>query len=106
MEFGWLVEREGLSWPPDIVCEIVEERQSESLENALFDGQINGRGVIVRDVKSGGQRERERAAAYRDRATEVSVRWPRTAAVLRRLADWYEADAKREDIWAERERRS
>jgi hypothetical protein len=49
----------------------------------------------------GGQLERELAERYRHDADELRFEWDRTAAVLDRIADSYEHDAKREDISAE-----
>jgi hypothetical protein len=45
------------------------------------------------------------AAGHRARAEQFVTRRPRTAAIFRRLAETYEADARREDANAERRSR-
>ena len=48
-------------------------------------------------MTEGGEQERELAKKYSEFANRVKVSWPRTALALRRLAEQYESDAKRED---------
>jgi hypothetical protein len=54
-------------------------------------------GVITRSLVDGGTQERQLAAQYRAWADRVSDRWPRTGALLRRMAASHEEWAHRED---------
>lgn len=89
-------------WPCEAVREVVEVLRSEQLDNGLQIGRINARGVVVRDPLAGGEVERQLATAYRSDASKLSARWPRSAAVLRGLADSYEQEARWHDESAER----
>ena len=89
------------AWPPEPVREVIETARSRHLEQGILLGVINRRGVTVRMPLDGGQLERELAERYRHDADELRFEWDRTAAVLDRIADSYEHDAKREDISAE-----
>ena len=66
---------------------------------------MRGRGVTMRSPGDGGTQEWELAAKYKQQANQFADEWPRTAAVLRRLASYFEQEARREDERAERFRR-
>ena len=86
------------AWPHEAVREIIEEVTSEDLERGIEIGVYNKRGVVSKSVYEGGEKEREIAEQYRVYAKQVRARWPRTAAVLRRIAEHYDQDARREDL--------
>ena len=92
---------EGEPWPPGPVREIIDLVRSSALEEGIVLGVINRRGVTVRMPNDGGQLEREEAAKYRKFAEEIRFESARTAAVLDRIADYYDEHAKREDDGAE-----
>src|SRR5580658_6368060 len=87
--------------PPVPVREIIEMTRSSALEQGIELGAINRRGVTVRSPHDGGQLERDLAEQYRRNAEELRFDWYRTAAILHRLADNYEAQAKLEDVSAD-----
>lgn len=89
-------------WPAEAVREIIEAVRSKKLEEGLFVGRLNARGVTSRGVYEGGQQERALADQYRSWAERVQSRWWRTGQLLHGLADSYLADARREDASAER----
>lgn len=89
-------------WPAEAVRDLVEELGSEHLETGLHVGRVNGRGVTSRGIYDGGDQERSLAASYRAGSNGVQSRWPRTARLLRGLAESYEAEALREDADAAR----
>jgi hypothetical protein len=93
------------SWPCTDVRELLEELQNERIEDGLVTEILNSRGVTRRDPGEGGEQERRLAEKYRHQANQFADGWPRTAAILRRLAHNYEQDARREDASAERLRR-
>jgi hypothetical protein len=83
------------TWPCQPVRDLLEDLKSDKLERGLAVGVYNKRGVHQR-IK-GGVQERMLAEKFRNYATRVQSKWPRTGALLRSLADGYERDAKWED---------
>jgi hypothetical protein len=64
-------------------------------------GVYDSRGVVTRDIGAGGVQERQLAQRYRQYASTLADAWPRTARVLKHIAEDYEADARSEDVRAE-----
>ncbi|WP_029007349.1 helix-turn-helix domain-containing protein [Azospirillum halopraeferens] len=93
--------REGESWPPEPVREIIEICRSRDVELGFQIGVYNRRGVTSRSLRDGGVQERVLARTYRADARALALDWPRTAATLERIAESYEHDAVREDQRAE-----
>jgi hypothetical protein len=88
------------AWPAEAIRGQLERVRSEELERGLMIEKFNMRGVHFRDPNGGGSEERTFAAQYRDYA-DKTARWPRTQGMLRKIANNWEADARREDEWAE-----
>ena len=86
--------------PVIAIREMIEECESEKIENGFSIGLFNLRGTHWRGIHDGGEQERELAACYQRYADECR-RWPRTSAVLRGMAESYLQDAAREDERAE-----
>ena len=84
-------------WPAEPVRDLVEDLASPRLEEGLHTGKFNSRGITFRNPADGGAQERQLAAQHRGSADRVSDRWPRTGALLRRMADHYDEWARRED---------
>jgi hypothetical protein len=93
----------GEAWPPEPVRDVIEEIANEEIEQGVSTGLYNRRGVTTRMPTDGGNLERREAARYRDDAKAVALLWPRTAALLGRIADQYDASAVREDQRAEQQ---
>ncbi|MDO4888482.1 MAG: hypothetical protein Q3979_07265 [Actinomycetaceae bacterium] len=74
-------------WPAEVVRDIVEDLKSSSIESGLVTGRLNSRGVSVRGVDDGGKQERLLAQRYCDEAQRIQIQRPRTADVLRQVAD-------------------
>lgn len=83
-------------WPHEAVRELLEELRSEDIEEGIYFGVVNGRGVTVRSPDDGGALETVLAQRYSNWATSLAA-YPRAARVLRRLADNYRDYARRED---------
>lgn len=94
---------DGMS-PPRAVRDLLEEVRSDRLDNGLAMGLYNRRGVTSRGVFEGGTKEGGLASKYCD-AADAAVGWPRTAKLLRRLADSYERDGEQIEAEAEGLRR-
>jgi hypothetical protein len=90
--------------PPRVVHDLLEEVRSQRLESGLGIGVLNRRGMTTRDPEEGGDQEWGLAKSYREQA-ESATAWPRTRKVLNRIAESYEAEARRQDARAESLRR-
>lgn len=84
-------------WPHEIVRNLVERLESVRLEQGLYIGLRNSRGMTSRAPDEGGQQERELAARYFGATEVLASSFPRTTHVLREIAAAYERDARRED---------
>jgi hypothetical protein len=93
------------TWPPLVVRDLLEEIHSEQVESGLSTEIVNRRGVTTRGLEEGGVREDALATTYRTDADRFADEWPRTAAILRRIALSYLADGRRNEDSAERFRR-
>ena len=85
------------AWPHEAVRDVIEEIENPEVETGLEVGEYNGRGVTTRSLTEGGAREHERAARYEEWAQTTRALWPRTAAILRTIADQYRRHGRRED---------
>lgn len=93
------------TWPCEPVRDLLEELQNDRIDRGLEIRVSNNRGVTARSLDEGGLQEWDLAKDYRERAQHLVTRWPRMAAIYRRLAESYESHARREDAEAERRRR-
>ncbi|MFC8797279.1 helix-turn-helix domain-containing protein [Promicromonospora sp. NPDC057138] len=89
-------------WPAEEVRDIIENLVNTRIETGLHIGRTNQRGVTSRGMFDGGDQERTLEQEYRDMAARISTKWPRTARVLRGIADNYQREASRNDAEAER----
>jgi hypothetical protein len=89
------------AWPHPFVCDIIEDTASNHLEIGLEVSVRNSRGVFTKSLGEGGNQERQLADRYTKYAKARRDQWPRTAALLRSIADRYLADAREEDARAE-----
>jgi hypothetical protein len=90
------------TWPAAPVREVIERVGRSELDAGFRAEIVNGQGVQSRAIDEGGDRERKRAAQYRDLADRVADGSPRTAAALRSVAEGYEVDARYFDEQVER----
>lgn len=84
-------------WPHRFVRNEIERASNDDLERGLQIERFNMRGVTIRGMFDGGDQERKLAADYRTWAGIVA-KWPRTSAMLVRIAESWEHDAEREDL--------
>lgn len=85
------------NWPPEPVCKIIDETQSESLDNGFSCGIFNKRGVSSKTLFEGGEQEKMLAEQFKSYASALSTSYPRTAAILTKVAEGYKNKARRED---------
>jgi hypothetical protein len=86
-------------WPHRTVRDQIERLSSDSVERGLQVERFNMRGAHFRAVFDGGSEERELAARYR-RDARIATEWPRTAALLTRIAESWDQHAAYEDTAA------
>ena len=89
------------NWPRPEIRTLVERVSSEEIERGFTVSVFNQRGASTRGLTDGGTQERALAARYRGYAEAVAILEPRTAAMLRRIADRYEIAAHHADVRAE-----
>lgn len=99
---GYAMPDEDGNWPPEEVCRIIDEIASKELDNGFSVGIYNKRGVVTKSPFEGGEQERELAKQYRNYADRLATQFPRTSAILKKIAEEYENEAKIEDREAER----
>lgn len=94
-------------WPSRPVRDLIERIASTDLERGIEVEVRNSRGVTSRSLTAGGTQERELVEQYLSYTQVSGNRWPRAAAMLRRIADTFtdealrhdEDAALREDLW-------
>lgn len=80
----------------------IEKMASDRLERGLSLARVNQRGVYSKSIGEGGAQERELAAQCL-RWADAVPRFPRTAAMLRRIAENWTRYAERADVEAAEE---
>lgn len=93
-------DRDG-TWPCFPVRSLIEDLKDKRLESGFFMGVRNRRGVVTKGLHEGGTQERGLADRYDGHAAAVRMTHPRTARLLRAIADSYRYDARLEDADAE-----
>jgi DNA-binding XRE family transcriptional regulator len=96
------VDNEDGIWPAKAVREAIESAQNGQIEIGFIVGRRNRRGVTGRLPRDGGMLERMEAKHYRDAAKATAFEWPRTSALLKKMADEYDQDARWHDHLVER----
>ena len=99
-EIGTLLaccSREKDNWPPEEICEIIDDIHSDVILSHFRTEIFNSRGVSVRSPYAGGEQERSLAQFFKNVATKTQSRFPFTASAFLDLAKRYEYDAKDED---------
>ena len=87
-------------WPPSAVCAVIEKLAEPAIEKGFSIACLNKRGVVSKAIHEGGAQERSLALTYERWATSTS-RFPRTSAMMSRIAEFWESNAKDEDTRAE-----
>lgn len=90
------------AWPHEAVRVAIEKMASDRLERGLSIGRVNLRGVHWKAIGEGGAQERELAAECL-RWADVMPKFPRTGAMLRRIAENWTRYAERADLEAAEE---
>ena len=91
------------AWPIQAVRELLEDVQSEHVERGIEVERFNMSGTFTKGVYEGGEQERSFARQARNWASACAA-WPRTSAMLFRIAQNWDHMAEREDISARQRR--
>jgi len=85
-------------WLPLVIRDLLEKLRSDDIELGLELAEHNARGVTWRNPTTGGEQERAIKERYLAQAEKVRLSWPRTAAMLRRIAQAYASEANMWDV--------
>jgi hypothetical protein len=88
-------------WPSKVIRDQIEKLRSDDIELGLEIAERNARGVSSRNPTEGREQERQIMERYLAQARRIRLTWPRTAAMLRRIAQAYESEAYLNDRDAE-----
>ena len=89
-------------WPAEPVRDLLDNLGNKRIDTGFHLGKVNQRGMTSRGVFDGGDQERALEAQLREWAAALATKWPRTARVLRGIADDYQREARQHDGEAER----
>lgn len=85
-------------WPHIAVRNLIEKLKNKTIERHIPIGIYNDRGVTSRGMNDGGTLERDLSKKYLEMSKALIAKWPRTASILRSIAESYERDAKCWDV--------
>jgi len=88
-------------WPHEALRDLIEDLRSDKIENGIINGISGSRGVTCRSLFEGGAQEKTIAECYLNYASALSDKWPRTARLMKKIADNYKSVARWEDRQAE-----
>ena len=91
-------------WPQELLFQIIEEINSDSLNSNYSSALFNKRGSSTRGPFDGGNIEREKAKYFEKLANDFKNKFPNVSEIFKRLEKGYLVDAKRMDEQAERDR--
>ena len=88
-------------WPCIEVRDLLEDLHNDAIEEGMRTALLNRRGPTSRSLDEGGAQERVIVERYEAEADGFADQWPRTAALLRDLANAYRAEGRRAEERAE-----
>jgi transcriptional regulator with XRE-family HTH domain len=100
--FAYALEDDDGFWPDTGVCEAIELLGNPNVDNSFNIGVHNKRGTVTKAYNEGGAQERKLGEHFRRQAEERTGRYPRTASILRDIADSYMDEGARADEQAQR----
>ena len=89
------------AWPAEAIRDVIENVARRDFETGFEVGTFDSRGVVTKNPAEGGEQERQLTKRYEKYSEAVRDRWPRTAVMLRRIAETYRTVARREDDQSE-----
>ncbi|MGD0589526.1 MAG: hypothetical protein ABSA44_01845 [Bacteroidota bacterium] len=92
------------SWPPDEICNVIEVINTEDIKRGFYSATWEKRSSSTRGPFDGGDIERGHEKYFEGLSNIHKNKFPNTATILNNLAKGYEADAKRMDDKAEKDK--
>lgn len=90
------------SWPPNEICNIIQNINSETINLNFSSATFNKRGGSTHGAFDGGDIERRHSEYFHNLSAQHRIEFPVVARILENLAKGYMEDAKRMDEEAER----
>lgn len=84
-------------WPPEKIRDLIEDLIDDNVQEGFLIGTINDRGVVCKSFGEGGDQEIEIQKRYDAWVATLSVKYPKTASMLKRCSEHYRLEAKSED---------
>jgi transcriptional regulator with XRE-family HTH domain len=84
-------------WPNESARFVLEQEDSGRVGDGFRTGVFNSRGVVTKNIDEGGKQERNLADRFRRHAEALNLKSPRTAGLLRSIADQYDRMGHWED---------
>ena len=84
-------------WPHESARSVLEQEDSGKIGDGFRTGVFNSRGVVTKNIEEGGKQERTLADRFRQHAEALNLKSPRTARLLRSIADQYDRMGHWED---------
>jgi SNF2 family DNA or RNA helicase len=84
------------AWPSRKIRDLIEELGADEVETGIAISRFNQRGAFSKELYDGGGQESGIAKQYRDWAA-TARHWPRTKALLERIAEDWDRQARRAD---------
>ncbi len=81
-------------WPHESVRELIETVKSRKMESSIVIECYNHQGSSFGSLKDFTEKESEHAEIYKKQADKIKLSWPRTSALLMKIAYDYESSAK------------
>jgi hypothetical protein len=85
-------------WPNIAVRNVIERLNNDVIDDHIRNEIFNSRGIVSKAIDDGGKQEHELAENYKKGSDALKAKWPRSAKLLRTLADTYDHQAKSADI--------
>jgi hypothetical protein len=98
------VDSETASWPCIELSELLESLKDSVIESGILYAQVDSRGGTSKAMLEGGKQERDIAMEWRNKLEVIDKKWIRIRALIQRIAEYWDRDAKREDERAEKDR--
>lgn len=85
------------NYPPQALCEIVEELNSDTIDRNIYLRIYNSRGVTGRAYNEGGKQERYIASRFERFKEKTKLQYPRMTKIFEKLIKDYKNEAGKED---------
>lgn len=95
-------EEHNKAWPPDELCQEIENLNSDRVNQGFYVATLNKRGVTMRRVFDGGVLERDKAVYYKELAAKHRNRFPAMTRIFENVSKSYFNQAKSYEEDAER----